>query len=90
MKGLKESTKGEWSGDVDKNDGSLSKLFQEYQSRILVAGKIGLGDRCSPQCIEADLHATLHLLDSDLTFVHSGELHKYYSFSFVCFHLFIL
>jgi hypothetical protein len=71
VKGLKESVKGEWSGDVDMNDGSLSKLFQEYQGRMEAAGKIGLGDGCVQQCMEADLIETLGSLDSDLIFIHS-------------------
>ena len=74
VKGLKESVKGEWSGDVDMNDGSLNKLFQEYQGRVEAARKIGLEDRGAQQCIEADLVETLGSLDSDLIFIHSGKV----------------
>ena len=73
VKGLKESVKGEWSGDVDMNDGSLSDLFREYKGQIEAASTIGLRDRCTQQCIEADLMETLMSLDSDLSFIHNGN-----------------
>ena len=41
-------------------------------------GTIGLGGRDSPQCIHADLDAAVRYLDSDLTFVHSGEVNNHF------------
>lgn len=73
MKGLKESVKGEWSGDVDMNDNSLSNLFQEYKGRVDAAGTIGLGEQHTQLCIESDLIKTLTALDSDLSFIHTGN-----------------
>ena len=60
------------------NDGSLGYLYQEYQDRLGAAGTIGLGGRDSPQCIHADLDAAVRYLDSDLTFVHSGEVYNHF------------
>ena len=34
VKGLGESMKGDWSGDVDLNDGKLDLLYQEYRRRL--------------------------------------------------------
>ena len=77
VKGLKESTWGEWSGDVDLNDGYVKFIYKEYQDRLQSAASIGLGDRSTPQLIEVDLNATLKQLKDDLTFLHSGKLPKH-------------
>ena len=34
VKGLKESVKLQWSGDVDLNDGCLHKQYDEYKKRL--------------------------------------------------------
>ena len=39
-KGLKESTKLQWSGDVDLGDGSLQKQFQSYKLRFQKVEKL--------------------------------------------------
>ena len=36
VKGLKESVKLQWSGDVDLNDGQLQKQYEEYVSRLKI------------------------------------------------------
>ena len=69
VKGLKESIRGEWSGDADQNDGYLNNLYQEYQSRLKATACIGLGDHCS---VELDLNTSLQEISADLTFIHSG------------------
>ena len=51
-KGLKESARGQRSGDVDLND--LQKQYESYKSRLEVAAKVGLkgGGKCpkGPGC----------------------------------------
>ena len=42
--GLGESTTGEWSGDIDLDNGQLQQLFKEYQ-RLNMIRSIGLRDR---------------------------------------------
>lgn len=45
VKGIGESVRGDWSGDVDLNDGALDALFQEYRKVLGEAAQIGLGRR---------------------------------------------
>ena len=42
IKGLKESTKMLWSGDVDLADGSLQKQFEKYKEHLKTAEKVAL------------------------------------------------
>ena len=44
MKGLKESVRMKWSGDVDLNDGSLQRDYDAYQYRLEHIKKIGLSE----------------------------------------------
>ena len=41
-RGLGNSCDGRWSGDVDLNDGSLQKLFEEYTCRLEFIAELGL------------------------------------------------
>ena len=41
-KGLKESAKLEWSGDVDLSDGSLQEQYDRYKQHLERAGTVGL------------------------------------------------
>ena len=34
VKGIKKSTRGEWSRDIDLNDSYLKLLYEEYQDRL--------------------------------------------------------
>ena len=55
-KGLKESARGQWSGDVDLNDGSLQlkNNMKGYRTRLEVAANVGLKGGClkGPWCGE--------------------------------------
>ena len=82
VKGLWESTKGQWSGDADLNDGVLNELYEDYQQRLAKVSTLGLGERSTPPLMEADLNATTESLKADLEFIHSGN--QYYSF--ICKH----
>ena len=44
-KGLCESVAGLWSGDIDLNNGSLQRSFDEYKSKLSFISQIGLGSR---------------------------------------------
>ena len=72
VKGLCESTKGEWSGDADLNDGKLKLLYQELQDRLKRISGIGLLERRDRDAIQSDLSTTIDLTVSDLHFIHSG------------------
>ena len=71
VKGIGESVKGEWSGDVDLNDGKLDDLFQEYKGALESASRIGLGNSAQ---VHADLTAAFDSVQHYLTFIHDGEL----------------
>jgi len=68
IKGLKESTKLMWSGDVDLADGSLQKQYKEYRERLKNAEVIALDRRNA--CTE--LEKILDDIKKDLKFLHSG------------------
>ena len=70
VKGLWESTKGQWSGDADLNDGVLNELYEDYQQRLAKVSTLGLGERSTPPLMEADLNATTESLKADVR-VHS-------------------
>ena len=57
-KGLKESSRLEWSGDVDLGDGLLQEQHKNYRNRLKSAEKIGLcGDDIAQEL--ADVLVTL-------------------------------
>ena len=71
VKGLKESTKLQWSGDVDLNDGKLQKEYEEYVSRLESVKKAGL----VPECASNELHPVRHILEDvtkDLQYIQTG------------------
>ena len=43
-KGLKESSRLEWSSDVDLADGSLQEKYGNYKERLKTMDKVGLCD----------------------------------------------
>lgn len=72
VKGLWESTRGQWSGDVDLGDGQLQLLYQKYQERLGRAKELGLEQHTAAD-LEADLTRTLKDVTVDLEFLHSRE-----------------
>ena len=82
VKGLCESVKGQWSGDVDLNDGQLDVLYQEYQLQLNTAKQIGLRERKSNCLIHVDLSAVLQQLVEELEFLHSGRLLILYLYNY--------
>ena len=74
VKGLCESTRGVWSGDVDLNDGKLKKIYQDLQSQLKWLKGIGLDDRRDKKTIKSDLSTAMNKLVTELKFVHSGKI----------------
>lgn len=68
LKGLKESTKMEWSGDVDLADGSVQKQHEKYKQRLDHASKVGLNRASTAREI-------LTSVKKDLEFLHSGNVY---------------
>ena len=69
MKGLCESTRGVWSGDIDLNDGELDKLFQSMQKRLAFIQSLGLKERREVNVLIADLEVLLENSSDDKDFV---------------------
>ena len=67
--GLKESLQRQWSEDVDLNDGSLQKQYNDYINRIEQAKQLGL-ERGQ---VDDHLELLLHDLTKDLEFINSGK-----------------
>ena len=72
VKGLWESVRGEWGGDVDLADGKLQIMFAKYKDKLKWIGSLGLDERSSVSVIKQDLHELDHLLVADLDYVHGG------------------
>ena len=70
--GLGDSCDGKWSGDVDLNDGSLQKLFEEYMCRLEFIAELGLA-RMDIHQIETDLALLETNVKDDLDFLCSGK-----------------
>ena len=73
VKGLWESVKGEWAGDVDLNDGQLQLLYQKLQNQLQWVEGIGLDQRNSIESITEDLEAVMNDIAVDLEFIHGGK-----------------
>ena len=73
VKGLWESVSGEWSGDIDLNDGKLNQLYKEFQDRLAWMKCIGISDVTSEQ-IKEQLTKALEDNSADLAFVTSSAL----------------
>ena len=71
VQGIFESTRGDWSGDVNLNDGQVQELYVEYKEQLQWVEGIGLGNR--RDCIRHDINITINDTGSDLEFVHSGN-----------------
>ena len=73
VKGVWESTKGEWSGDVDLNDGQLEYFHQQFKEQLQWTEGSGLKQRSSADSMRCDLQTALARLEVDLKFIHSGK-----------------
>ena len=73
VKGLWESVSGQWSGDVDLNDGKFDELYKKFQDQIAWVKSIGL-ENATPDQIKEDLTKALDDNSADLAFVTSSVL----------------
>ena len=71
--GLQESLQRQLSGDVDLNDGSLQKQYNDYINRIEQAQKLGL----ERHQVDDQLDLLLSDYTKDLKFINSGNLNFY-------------
>lgn len=73
MSGLSESTRGEWSGDVDLNDGALQQSYEEYQQRLKLIEQLGVGERAHREVVAEDLLCLSSTLKEELDFIIAGN-----------------
>ena len=73
VKGLCESTRGVWAGDIDLNDGQLKRLYEDLQNEKKWINGIGLKDRRHQEAVRRDLSIAMNKLVTELQFVHSGK-----------------
>ena len=73
MSGLSESVRGEWSGDVDLNDGTLQRSYEAYQQRLELIERLGVGERAHREAVAEDLHHLSDTSKEELDFVIAGN-----------------
>ena len=72
LSGLGESTRLQWSGDVNLNDGELEKLYETYKSNLTFVSEIGLKERRNPTVIKDDMVTSTKLITEDMSFLCTG------------------
>ena len=72
VKGLFESTKGLWSGDVDLDDAALKQKFREMCERLSFVRGLGLSSRRSVTGLKDDLRVFLEKSEEDSKFILEG------------------
>lgn len=72
VKGLGESVRLEWSGDVDLNDGKVLALYKQYRECLDFISKIGLKERRAMTTLQQDLVAARTAVTADLAFISTG------------------
>ena len=73
VKGLWQSAAGEWSGDVDLNDGKLQQQYCNYKLRMEVINSVGLNKSLVE--VKSDLSRELNVIKNELKFVSKGIYH---------------
>ena len=76
MSGLSESTRSDWSGDVDLNDGKPAELREVYQKRLDFVDTIGLIPRRNRADISNDLTSCSEQLSDDIKFLTQSKCHS--------------
>ena len=72
IEGLGESTRLDWSGDIDMNDGELHKLYKAYRERLDLIDGLGIRRRDLTDILR-DLDACIQSVKEDICFIDSGE-----------------
>ena len=71
LSGLGESVKGEWSGDVDLNDGSTQQLYKSYRKQLDILDGISVKlDDCN---LKRDIEMLKQQTVQDIDFVSASE-----------------
>ena len=70
--GLRESMRGEWSGDCDLGDGKLQQMEAEYEERIRRVRGIGLKERNVKEIIFADIQQQINEISEEKKFLETG------------------
>ena len=68
------SVRGEWSGDIDLNDGKLHQMFLEYQGHLESIKEIGLSDSREVEPIVLDLTREKQKMEEELELLTSSML----------------
>lgn len=72
VKGLTESMKEVWSGDVNFNDGELERQYKQYQDRLSLIMSVKLSSNCEE--LFGQLTSVLHQLEEDVLYLLAGNL----------------
>ena len=72
--GLFESVCGEWSGDVDINDGKVAELHQLCQSHQKFYECLGLKEPRTIPHVKAQVQEMRDTISSDLEYISTGKL----------------
>jgi hypothetical protein len=75
VKGLSESMKGVWSGDVNLDDGKLEQQYKQYQDRLSLIMSIKLSSNRDE--LLGQLTSILCQLKEDVVYLLSGNLHSF-------------
>lgn len=73
VKGLGESTRGVWWGDVDLDDGHLQELQQQASEQLKFVSRLGLDNCADPDNVLVDLEAILDFTKNDCEFLHDSK-----------------
>ena len=71
LSGLAESVKGEWSGDVDLNDGSTQQLYKSYRKHLDILDGISVKvDDCN---LKQDIEMLRQQAVQDIDFISASK-----------------
>lgn len=77
IKGLWQSSTGEWSGDADLNDGEVNRQFTKFCQRNERINAVGMQE--SVEAIKTELMAVTDTVLEDLQFISSGIMNSIYA-----------
>ena len=72
-RGLTESQKGKWGGDVDLCDGHLQALYSEYQSVLQESDTLGQIEPLTVQVVLTQLENVRGTILQEISFIVQGE-----------------
>ena len=73
VSGLGESVRGEWSRDVDLNDGAVQKLYTDYRQQLDFVTSIGAEGKSDHASMKEDLQLLKQRTLQDVNFVTTSE-----------------